>query len=96
MLQSMGLQRVRHNLMAEQCTVTYFITVIVMVVNHSFRFHNDTLTSCTGVLGLYIYIKSFTGNPEQQLNLSKRSMVLTGKKQSQVNHLESRAETILK
>ena len=52
MLQSMGLQRVRHNLMAEQCTVTYVITVIAMVVNHSFRFNNETRTSCTGVLGL--------------------------------------------
>ena len=38
-------------------------------------------------------LKSFTGNPEPQLNLSKSSM---GKKQIQVNQLENRAETILK
>ena len=58
--------------------------------------YSDIISIVWIILGLYIYIKSFTGNPEAQLSLSKRSMVLTGKKQSQVNHLESRAETVLK
>ena len=33
-------------------TLSYTIAVIAMLVNHSFRFNNETLTSCTGALGM--------------------------------------------